>query len=103
MKMKCHHARGLLPAVFLAFFAMAGQAGAQHLRPGDTPEVLTSGLDIPWSVIWIKEEMLISQRRTGTIMAARPGAAQATVGTVPGVVRVPMAACWVLPRWWRGT
>src|SRR5688572_12817390 len=49
------------------------------------PVELVSGLAIPWSIVFVRGEALISQRNAATIVAFRPGEALRTVGRVPNV------------------
>ena len=49
------------------------------------PEVLATGLRIPWSMLRVGDETLVSERNTARILAFRRGEALRVVGTVPGV------------------
>jgi glucose/arabinose dehydrogenase len=57
--------------------------------PGATPngevQVVAARLQVPWSVAFVGQEALISERNTGRILAVRPGAPSRIVGTAPNV------------------
>lgn len=53
--------------------------------PVGLPQQMAAGLTIPWSAAIAGDEILVSQRGTGEIVAIQSGSAVRTVGSVPGV------------------
>ncbi|WOP17742.1 PQQ-dependent sugar dehydrogenase [Raineyella sp. LH-20] len=62
----------------------SGQAGA--LVPRGRPATVTSGLDAPWSIVFVDGVTLVSERDTGRILEIGADGSHREVGTVPGVV-----------------
>jgi glucose/arabinose dehydrogenase len=56
------------------------------LQPAGTPVAIVSGLNVPWSAILVGDEVLVSERDTGKILAFRPGGPVRSLGAVPDVV-----------------
>ena len=56
------------------------------VMPVGNPTEIASGLNIPWSAVQICNEVLVSQRGTGEIVAFQLGEGLRSVGTVPDVV-----------------
>jgi glucose/arabinose dehydrogenase len=64
-----------------------GSTPAQScVMPSGTPVEIVNGLVIPWSAVPVGDEVLVSQRGTGEIMAVRSGEAVRSVGTIPDLV-----------------
>jgi glucose/arabinose dehydrogenase len=55
------------------------------VQPAGTPEVVLTGLGLPWSMARLADETLISQRDDGRILSLDDGGEVREVGTVPNV------------------
>lgn len=54
--------------------------------PSGTPEVVLTGLELPWSMVEAGGETLISQRDSGAVLALAADGSTREVGTVPDVL-----------------
>ncbi|QXQ12284.1 sorbosone dehydrogenase family protein [Paeniglutamicibacter sp. Y32M11] len=61
----------------------SGSAGAA--APTDTPRVVSSGLEAPWSVVFRESTALVSERDSGRILELAEDGSSRVIGTVPGV------------------
>ncbi|MBC9928172.1 MULTISPECIES: sorbosone dehydrogenase family protein [unclassified Leucobacter] len=55
------------------------------VAPVGTPQAVTSGLDAPWSVVFLNETALISERDSGRILELLADGSARELGIVPGV------------------
>ncbi len=55
------------------------------MKPSGEPRDVTTGLQAPWSVVFLGETALISERDTGRILELLDDGSTRVVGTVPGV------------------
>ncbi|MGK6355747.1 PQQ-dependent sugar dehydrogenase [Sphingomonas sp. DT-207] len=65
----------------------SGQAeiAATGAAPTGTPAEVITGLDVPWSIVLVGDEALVSERDGMEILAFRPGERPRSLGTVPNV------------------
>ncbi|WP_240193215.1 sorbosone dehydrogenase family protein [Glycomyces sp. YM15] len=61
-------------------------ASAPAVLPAGEPQVIATGLDTPWSVAFLGDTALISDRDDGDIVELLPGGETRVIGTVAGVV-----------------
>ena len=62
------------------------EAPPAAVAPSGEPEVLATGLETPWSVVFLGDTPLISERDDGDILELLPDGRTRVVGTVDGVV-----------------
>lgn len=62
-----------------------GDDGPPSEVVGGAPRAIATLLRIPWSIVRVGDEALVSERNTARILAFRPGEALRVIGTVPGV------------------
>jgi glucose/arabinose dehydrogenase len=65
---------------------VTSEAAPAAVLPTGEPEVVASGLDTPWSVAFLGETALISDRDDGDILELLPDGSTRVIGTVAGVV-----------------
>lgn len=65
--------------------APASPAGADGALPSGTPTAVVTGLDAPWSVAFLADIPLISQRDDGTVLEVTGSGQTRAIGTVEGV------------------
>ncbi|WP_200945914.1 PQQ-dependent sugar dehydrogenase [Rhizobium sp. Leaf391] len=83
----CRTAASLLAAALLAAVTVCAPvtAVAEQLVPKGVPVDIATGFNIPWSVVVVGEEVLVSQRNTADIFAFKPGEKPRSIGKVPDV------------------
>jgi glucose/arabinose dehydrogenase len=62
------------------------EAAPAAVLPTGEPQVLATGLDVPWSVAFLGETALISSRDDGDVLELLPDGGTRVIGTVDGVV-----------------
>ncbi|WP_209018598.1 PQQ-dependent sugar dehydrogenase [Endobacterium cereale] len=82
--------RSLLATLLLVSAVSAAPADRSASNTGNTashsePKVIASGLEIPWSIVFVGDEVLVSQRDTADIISLKPGAPARSIGKVPDV------------------
>lgn len=84
-------ALALLVATSWSSHALAGSSPDSSVSPSrgviprGAPVDVATHLNIPWSVVYAGDEVLVSERNTANILAFRPGQTTRRVATVPGV------------------
>lgn len=74
------------PAASASTGATASQPVDEAPAPSRAPTVVATGLAAPWSIVFVGDIPLVSERDTGRILELAPDGSTREVGTVEGVV-----------------